>query len=820
MISAKAEKLFFEAQRLDPDTQVEFVTNACGEDSALLEEVSSLLASANQSDQFFEGLKERVSLNALAEDDDLPANTVFGQWRLLRLIGSGGMGSVYLAERADGEFEQTAALKVLPVGIGGKQGRNRFLTERQILARLNHENIARLLDGGVSENGVPFFVMDFVDGVPIDTYCATNDVQIRDCLKLVLEITDAVQYAHRNLVIHRDLKPGNVLIDRDGKVRLLDFGIAKVLDPSGGTENLTQLAQRPATPAYSSPEMLRGEAVDATTDVYSIGVLLYRLITGRLPIEMDDSSFAAMQDRVTNEIPVPAGKFSERVDGDLDTIIGKALGKTPDERYSSVEGLANDIRRYLRGEPVSAKAPSKIYLARKFVERHRVGVAFTAFAGVAITAIAGLAVYSAITSERQSQETALERDRAQQAKDFLVSIFDSADPNKAAPDLTAREILDAGRQRIATELVDQPELQVDLAMTIGNVYATFRMTDEWREMLDLELKIRRELTGTDDIDYVDTLFGMSQLEDMSGNYDESLDYAQQALSITERLEHQAGQAFAHMRLGRILHLKGDYDTAESQYRESLAINEEVNGARDRATNEVRMHLSTLLNHQEKFEEALTTLQQVYEIRQERFPGDHGEYSEVFLAMGSAYTSLKRYDEAIQIYERAYAMNDRLFGPDNRRNLFIVAGLGKVAEAQENYAIAIDHFQNAIRMTATYFPDHPNLAIATANLAKIYTLQNRFDVALPLYREAADVMTRKMPGHWALGDVNWRLGLCIVKTGGDLEEAEQLILSGIDSVSGQWGPAHERTVDARESAVQLYTALGRPNYADQFRALPD
>ena len=746
----------------------------------------------------------------------MPKNPIFGQWRVTGLIGSGGMGSVYSAERADGQYDQIAALKVLPIGIAGAPAKARFLTERQFLAKLNHENIARLLDGGVTEDGVPFFVMDYIDGVTIDEYCATHELAIADRLNSVLSVCDAVQYAHRNLVVHRDLKPNNVLIDNSGSVLLLDFGIAKSLEPGGDTENVTRMTQRPATPAYASPEMLRGEAVDATTDVYSIGVLLYKLLTNRVPIDFEGLGLSEMHARVMNEVPPPASDHNQQIDGELDTIIAKALAKTPDERYSSVEGLANDIRRYLVGEPIDAKSPTTMYKVRKFVGRHRVGVAFASFIVVAIAVIAGLAVNSAITAERQAQEIALERDRAEQVSDFLTSIFDSADPNKAAPDLTARELLDAGRERIADELADQPDLQIDLAKTIGEVYATLRMTDEWREMLEMELALRRERTGTQDIDYVDTLFGMSQLEDMSGNYDASEDYASQALEIATQLEHMEGQGFAHMRLGRIIHLKGEYDRAEGHYRKSLAIYEAEKGLRDITTNDIRMHLSTLLNHQEKHEEALELLQQIYEIRQEHYPGDHGEYSEVFLAMGSAYTSLERYDEATEIYERALAMNDRLFGPDNRRNLFIVNGLGKVAEAQEDYDTAIVRYQDAIRMVEMYFPGHPNLAIANSNLAKTYTKLEQFELALPRYRMAADIMAAKMPDHWTYGDVRWRMGWCIVETGGDLLEAETLILAGIDKLSAQWGDDHENTKKAKQAAVALYDALEQPEQSAKFR----
>ena len=356
-------------------------------------------------------------------------------------------------------------------------------------------------------------------------------------------------------------------------------------------------------------------------------------------------------------------------------------------------------------------------------------------------------------------------------------------------------------------------------MTIGEVYATMRMTDEWREMLEMELELRRNISGTESVKYVDVLIGMSQLEDMTGNYDESQAYAEEALGITQRLDHRLGQAATHIRVGRVLHLKGDYENAEPHYRSALDINAAELGAKAIATNKVRLHLSTLLNHLERYDEALALLEQVLEIRQEHYPGDHSEYSEVFLATASVLTALERYDEATSTYERAFAMNERLFGPDNRRNTFIVNGLGKVAEAEGDYSRAAERYKEAGRLIALFFPDHPNLGIAKSNLAKAYSLDGRFDLALPLYREAVGIIERKLPDHWMLGGMRWRLGRAIVQTNGDLVEAEALILSGIEILTAQWGDDHSTVRSAMAGAEELYMAWGKLSEAEKYRVIP-
>ncbi|MEM7762693.1 MAG: serine/threonine-protein kinase [Pseudomonadota bacterium] len=285
MISERASRLFSEALALAPNARQAFLTTQCGGDNALFDEVSTLLDAASQSDAYFDDMVERVSLSALTYfDGEEYEGRLVGQWRLLRCIGQGGMGTVHLAERADGAFDKQAAVKLLPFGMSSEISRERFVRERQILAQLSHDNIAGLLDGGVGDDGLPYFVMEFVDGVPIDVYCEQHALSVKARLALLLDIADALQYAHRNLVIHRDLKPNNVLVDQTGRVRLLDFGIAAFVEPEHNDRNLTQLAHRPVTPAFASPEMLCGEVVNVTTDVYSLGVLAYVLLTGHLPI--------------------------------------------------------------------------------------------------------------------------------------------------------------------------------------------------------------------------------------------------------------------------------------------------------------------------------------------------------------------------------------------------------------------------------------------------------------------------------------------------------------------------------------------------------
>jgi len=816
LISQRAEEIFTHAHALDSETRAEYVTSTCGSDQQLHDEVTSLLAAAHESEAYFNRLTGQVGLAALAEDENpLPENKMVGQWRLQRLIGRGGMGAVYLAERADGQFEKRAALKILPLGLDNAEARTRFLTERQILARLVHDNIARLLDGGVTEDGTPFFVMDYVDGVPIDRYCEQHKLTIKQRLGLILDVARGVQFAHRNLVIHRDLKPGNVLVEAQGRARLLDFGIAKVLEPTADNADLTQVAQRPVTPAFASPEMLGGEAVDVTTDVYSIGVLLYLLLTGRLPLTYGGLTLAEIHAHAATAVPPPVSRFNSDTGDDIDAIVGKALAKLPTERYQSVESLANDIRNQMNGLPVTAKPPSAWYLARKFVGRHRVGVLFAGSAVLALTAFALLATYSAVTTERQSRVIAMERDRAEETKNFLISIFDSADPTRSAADLTAREILDAGRERIGQELSGQPQVQADLLTTIGAVYQVMGLMPEWREALENERRLRAGLTGIESREYADVLLRLSEAEDLAGSYDLSQEHAMEGLALSQRLGYALGEAAGHVRVGRILHLKGDFAGADNGYRNALAIYQDEYSDDSLEVAAVNVHRATLLMHQERYEDALPLLENVLATREKNNPGDNAENTGVLLAMGATLNKLKRSDEAIAVYERTLAMNDRLFGPDNSYNLYIFNGLGKVAADRGNFDTAVTRYTEAIRLLILHTPKSANLGRANANLGDAYMLSGRYDLALPVYREALAILQSRIPDHWFLGEVRWRLGRCIAETG-DYATAEVLILAGIDRLTAQWGTEHDATQAANAAAVQLYEAWDRPEAAAEYR----
>jgi eukaryotic-like serine/threonine-protein kinase len=525
------EALLDTALDLEPESRASLLDDPTSGDVEIRNEVRRLLRFAGAAGEFIdEPAAEFVApLLAVVHADELPAlpdrPERIGPYRILREIGRGGMGTVYLAERDDGHFRHQVALKVLRRGLDTDDIVRRFRGERQILASLNHANIGRVFDGGATDDGLPFFVMEYVDGLPITEYADNHRLSVRQRLHLFMHVGAALQHAHVNLVVHRDLKPSNILVTGHGDVKLLDFGIAKVLDTGSGAEEapLTRTGARMMTPEYASPEQIRGEAITTATDIYQLGVVLYKLLTGRRPHGMRDESPTAVERAVCNQEPsLPSAtvrmaigdssveslaglrKTSSRLlstslRGDLDTIIMKALSKEPERRYVTVEQFVDDVRSYLASRPISARPDSFRYRARKFSKR-RPGMVVSL--GLSISAIVAYLFTLQVHAERLAAErdrAQVETARAEQVTSLLLNAFENADPGGSlGTDVTARQILDTGAERVLEELSDQPELQSDILYTIAEVYRRMNVRSRGRILATQALEIREGLNPRGD----------------------------------------------------------------------------------------------------------------------------------------------------------------------------------------------------------------------------------------------------------------------------------------------------------------------------------
>ena len=460
--------------------------------------------------------------SAAAERPRYAANDEVSHYRLLHEIGSGGMGAVWLAERSDGAYRRRVALK-LPHASAGRGLAARFARERDILAALEHPHIARLYDAGIDQHGAPFLALEYVEGVRIDRYCRDHALDVRQRLGLVLQVARAVAHAHSKLVVHRDLKPSNILVTADGQVRLLDFGIAKLLEGDVAAETqLTRIAGRALTPEYASPEQIQGVPIGTASDVYSLGVVAYELLTGAKPYKPTRTSAAALEEAILTVDAVPASQATgdpatrRALRGDLDAILAHALRKAPGDRYASVDAFAQDIERYLRGDPVLARPDGALYRLRKFAARNRVGVAAAATVAVAVVAGAGAALWQASVAREQAavarQQADLAKKEAQRARaveGFMIDLFrtnshQQADPLKAQQ-TSARELLDIGTARVSDALKDAPESQMQALNTLSDMYVQLGLTQQATDLQRKSVDIARVTHAPDDPKRADAL---------------------------------------------------------------------------------------------------------------------------------------------------------------------------------------------------------------------------------------------------------------------------------------------------------------------------
>ncbi len=599
----RAKELFLELAELDEGSRRMHLNVLAQHESELADQVRSLLRHDT------EGLSPTVAAGALAKtldqaQDRLWAQRRLGRYRLKKKLGQGGMGVVYLAERADREFEKEVALKVLPLGLDTPLAIDRFRRERQILAMLEHPAIARLLDGGTTDDGLPFLMMEYAPGLPITDYCEQQRLPIRQRIKLLLEVCAAVSFANANLVVHQDLKPSNILVDAGGKPKLLDFGIAKLLDDPAAEQ--TQVLA--LTPGYASPEQHAGGPITTASDVYSLGVLLGELLTGQRPRTANPHDSLAPY------------SLTAKLSGDLDSIVDKALRENPAERYGSVDRLAGDLRRYLAGQPVEARPPTFVYHAGKFLRRHR-------WAASTAIAFASLLVAFSVSSLLQARATARQRDRAEAVSDLLTEAFLQADPSHSRRgDVSAREILAIGSRMVRRKLRNEPQVMAEMLHTIGSVQSALGLYQEATTNLDEAGLLRRQLSGDDSASSASTELEQARLHYFRANFDLAEEIARRAAGKLRRYRSPAVAEATHL-IADIVYSRGD------------------KGARDRG---VALHLQALAENAALLGE------------------DSLQHAEGLCRLAGALGPHGQRQEAAELYRQSLSLLNRLAPPSIRQ----------------------------------------------------------------------------------------------------------------------------------------------------------
>lgn len=770
---SRVEQLFEAALALPPETRRAFLTEAAGADPELLREVDALLAAHERSAGVLDDAPAGAAAAwlGLQKPDALPADARIGPYRILGELGRGGMGVVYLAERADGQFRRRVAVKILR-GDPDRDVLARIRAERQILASLDHPNIARLLDGGITTDGRPYLVMTHVDGLPINVFCDRMRLGIRERLAIFATVAGAVEHAHHNLIVHRDLKPSNILVTTDGQPHLLDFGIAKLLNPTltGGDAPVTGNMRQVLTPEYASPEQLRGESLSTASDVYSLGVVLYQLLTGRLPHTVDNRSVGATLERVLGQEPLPPSRQVTRsatasapidpghpgqlatdrgttpqrlrreLAGDLDAIVLMALRKEPHHRYPSAEALSQDIQRYLDGRPVQARRGSGAYRLRKAIRRHRGQAAAVAVGALALLLGAATAAWQADVAhrERDRTEAALRQAEAALAEsagvtEFLMELFRAGDPTEAgAGQVTARDLMRRGALRVE-EMADRPLVQARILDAVGQVEHNLGAFDEAQSLLERGLALRR-----------------AELGDSAPEVAESL-----------------------MHLGLLLNTRARYAAADVRFQEALAIRKAALGEMHPAVAETYLELA--LNN-------------------------------------------RRGDERREYFHRAIGIQQTSLGREHPEVALTLRMMGSVARAEGDIDFAEELFREALRINeGAYGPDHLAVAGILIHLGDLLREhRGELDEAERLYRRALAIQTRRL-GEDHVSLVHVINSLAHIHAARDLGEgAEGLLRRSLAIISAAMGAEHRSTAAQLEGIATELERQGRLAEAEQLQ----
>jgi len=778
------ESVFEAAIEVAAPDRARWLADRCGLNHRLRAEVDALIAAHERADGLLEADVVAAAANALEDDN---RGRRIGPYRVLRELGRGGMGVVYLAERADGQYQQRVALKVLRASPDADELRRRFLAERQILASLKHRAIAQLLDGGITNEQLPFLVMEYVDGEPMTTYCDRRRLGIDARLRLFRDVCMAVHYAHQNLIIHRDIKPGNVLVTPDGGVKLLDFGIAKLVNPELGPHDqpLTRTDFRAMTPEYASPEQIRGDVVTTASDVYALGVVLYELLCGRRPYYLTSGSPAELMEIVGTRVPdrpssavakpapsdasnsarsrtpeelaqarsLSVERLRHLLSGDLDAIVMMALRKEATDRYGSADLLWEDLQRYLDGLPVLAHRGSRWYRARKFLGRHRVESIAAGLVALSLTLGAGLAF-------RQASVAARERDRAERARNeaeqalrqsetvtgFLVGLFDATTASASSGPVTAQELLRRGIAQVAT-LDSQPLVQARMLEAIARVHMTMAQFPEARVALERALALRLAKLGPNHAEVATTYLQMGELARRTGRYSEADTLARRALAIRTANLRPGDPAIADvlMQLAGIAVFQSDLSGAEEMSRRALAIRRASLGANDSLLAvTLELHASNL-RRLARDSEAETELREAIAIHQAVNGPRSAEAAGLQLRLADLYVEAWGDTARAEMLTRSALATIRLsLGNEHPRTAWAMTDLAGLLSARGKHEEAVDLSRKALDiMQRAYGADHPNSANVAGQMVAVYRRAGRLAEAERLGRDALPILERTL-----------------------------------------------------------------------------
>jgi serine/threonine-protein kinase len=870
----KIQTLFHEAADFPEPEQRAFLESKCSDDADLIGEVMILLDEDARANSMLDGNIAQVADRILNDSTAarLPFKE-FGPYRIKKALGEGGMGMVYLAERED--LGSQVAIKILRDAWLSPARRTLFATEQRTLAQLNHPSIARLYDADTSPDGTPFFVMEYVEGIPLTIYCDQNNCSIRGRLQLFRTVCEAVLYAHQHAVIHRDLKPSNVLVKTDETVRLLDFGIARHLDSLGDSGVQTMTGLRLMTPAYAAPEQMRGEQVGIRTDVYSLGVILYELLAGRLPFDLSGRTPAQSEKVLTEqELEKPSAVAQKMAQGpgheknlaittsedwaDLDVLCLTAMHRDVRRRYQSAEALIRDIDHYLRGEPLEARPDTLHYRLSKFVSRHKQPVGAAA---AALALVVGLVIFFTARLTIARNAALAEAARTQRIQQFMTNLFQGGDASAGPADtLRVVTLLDRGVQE-AQSLNAEPEVQAELYETLGSIYQKLGKLDKADSLLNSGLQELKSLHGDDAPQVAESLVTLGLLRDDQARLPEAERMVREGLAMSKRHlpPNHPAVAKATAALGKVLEDRGSYDaaiktleeavqlqttkgaptpelasslyelanthfyaghydTAESLNQRVLPIYRQIYGERHPRVADVLINLGAIKLDLGHYPEAEKFDRQALDIVQSWYGKDNPETATDLTILARALIHENRFDEAVDLLQQSLAIKERVFGKVHPSVASSLNELGTASLMQGKNDEAEQYFTRMVSIYAEVYGEHHYLfGIALSNVASVHMARQDWPQAEKLYRQVVPIFTESQSAnHINTGIARIKLGRSLLRQK-RYTEAEAESRSGYEILVKQMDSQVSWLMNARTDLAEEYDALKQPGQAAKYRA---
>lgn len=844
------KSIFFKAIELDGKDRETYLNEVC-KSPELKKEILTLIFAHDKSENFLED--SIIACEPISDNSNLFIGKTFGKYKIEKLIARGGMGLVYIGVRND-EVKQKAAVKIINPGVASGTVIKRFQNERQTLANLNHPNISRLLDGGITDDGIQFLVMEYIDGIPIDEYCDKNKLNTKDRLNLFLKVAAVVQYAHQNLVVHRDLKPSNILITPDGEPKLLDFGIAKILSAEGERfETVTQRGMWNLTPEYASPEQIFGNTITTSSDVYSLGIVLYKLLTGHNPYKMQSVFHSDISKIITQSEPAKPSeiiyktivneseedkseinphtisitregsvdKLHKKLIGDVDNIISMAIRKEPERRYSSVDHFADDIKRYLNDKPVNAHQDSLSYRSKKFIKRNKNFLIPAAIIFIIINlGLAGV-LWQGYIAAKERDIAKLEADKSNRIKAFLLDMISSPDPLKDGSEVKVIEVIQKASNKLSIELTDHPQIEAEIRTMLGNTYQNLGIYDSAQSEILKADQIIRKLYGTKSKETAISIKSLALIYHYKGDYEKAEDLYKKSLEMFSEVEKQPSfeRAMLIDAYGTLLADMGNYEKSEQITEEALKIAESIKGFDDTQVAEIKNNLATSYNYLNKLDKAEKLYNESLVVFRKHFGDNHLRVSSVINNLAFIHIFREDHEKAIPLLLESLNIKLKVLGEDHPDLILAYSNVGSTYFNINDFTNAEKFMKESIDVgLKNYDDDNISLSRSYMWYGRVFDANKNYKESI-FYLDKSYLIRKKEFGEKnKLTLITQSLYGQTNLNAGNFNEAERHLVASYNGLKEISGNENEATQKTLASLIELYKKLNRKDLANNYSKL--